>query len=127
MGICGEAGNSTCSTSMAFAVSPGSPLPVSISPTKPFSLPLTRGGTLWIGTYAGLAAWSGGKLPRYLALDGLRVTSLREDREGTGVGWPTGRLLTISVGADRCFGKLPHQPVASGGHTLSCELAGSRS
>jgi ligand-binding sensor domain-containing protein len=52
-------------------------------PDKPFSLLVARDGTLWIGTYAGLAAWSGGKLTRYPELDGLRVTSLLEDREGT--------------------------------------------
>ena len=52
-------------------------------PDKPFSLLVTRDGTLWIGTYTGLAAWSGGKLTRYPELDGLRVTSLLEDREGT--------------------------------------------
>jgi len=72
-------------------------------PDKPFSLLVTRDGTLWIGTYAGLVTWSGGKLMRYPELDGLRVTSLLEDREGTvwaglldaSFGTHAGRLCAI--------------------------------
>ena len=52
-------------------------------PERPYSLLVTRDGTLWIGTFAGLATWSGGTLTRYPELDGLFVTSLLEDREGT--------------------------------------------
>src|SRR5208337_4832682 len=42
-----------------------------------------RDGTLWIGTFNGLATLSGGKLTRRPELDGRIVESLLEDREGT--------------------------------------------
>lgn len=34
-------------------------------PKKPYSLVVTRDGTLWIGAMAGLSSWSGGKLIQY--------------------------------------------------------------
>ena len=82
-------------------------------PDKPFSLLVTRDGTLWIGTYAGLATWSGGKLTRYPELDGLRVTSLLEDREGTvwaglldaSFGTHAGRLCAMRNGSPQCYGE----------------------
>ena len=94
-------------------LSPGNHLRVSISPTSPYSLLVTRDGTLWIGTFAGLVSWNGGKLTRYPELDGLFVTSLLEDREGTvwaGIlggspGTPTGRLCAIRSGSAQCYGE----------------------
>ena len=82
-------------------------------PNKPFSLLVTRDGALWIGTYAGLAIWSGGRLTRYSELDGLRVTSLLEDREGTvwvglldaSFGTHAGRLCAIRNGSPQCNGE----------------------
>jgi ligand-binding sensor domain-containing protein len=47
------------------------------------SLLVTRDGTLWIGTGTGLMSWSGGKLTQFPELDGMGVSSLVEDREGT--------------------------------------------
>jgi len=81
-------------------------------PGKPFSLLVTRDGTLWIGTFAGLAAWSGGKLTCYPGLDGLHVTSLLEDHEGTvwaglldaTFGTHAGRLCAIRNGIPQCYG-----------------------
>ena len=81
-GISGSARNSAYFASMAFALSPGNRLQVSISLTG-LSLIVTRDGTLWIGTFAGLVSWNGAKLTRYPQLDGLFVTSLLEDRQGT--------------------------------------------
>jgi len=80
-------------------------------PDKPFSLLVTRDGTLWIGTFSGLATWSAGKLTRYPMLDGLFVTSLLEDREetvwagilGGSKGTPTGRLCAIQSGSAQCY------------------------
>ena len=42
-----------------------------------------RDGTLWIGTFAGLASWHDGRLTRFHELDKVFVTSLLEDRHGT--------------------------------------------
>ena len=80
-------------------------------PANPYSLLVTRDGTLWIGTFAGLVTWSGGQLTRYPELDGLFVTSLLEDREGTvwagilggSLGTPTGRLCAIRSGSAQCY------------------------
>ena len=67
------------------------------------SLLVARDGRLWIGTGAGLASWKDGKLIHYLELEGLAVTSLLEDREGTvwAGEWaaPTGRLCAIQSGS----------------------------
>ena len=83
----------------------------SASPPDPYSLLVTRDGTLWIGTYAGLVSWNGGKLTLYPQLDGLFVTSLLEDRQGTvwagtlggSPGTPTGRLCAIRSGSAHCY------------------------
>lgn len=83
MGISGWAANSAYFASMAFTLSPGNPLAVSTSPQKPYSLLVMRDGTLWIGTFAGLVSWNGGKLTRYPELGEHSVTSLFDDREGT--------------------------------------------
>ena len=68
---------------MAFAAIPWQPPAGQHLPDKPYSLLVTRDGTLWIGTFAGLVSWNGGKLTRYPELGGQFVTSLLEDREGT--------------------------------------------
>ncbi|MGC1453515.1 MAG: two-component regulator propeller domain-containing protein, partial [Candidatus Sulfotelmatobacter sp.] len=52
-------------------------------PAKPYSLLVTRDGTLWIGTFAGLVSWNGAKLTPYPEIGEHFVTSLLEDREGT--------------------------------------------
>ena len=52
-------------------------------PENPNSVRVTRDGTLWIGTFTGLASWNGSRLTVYPKLDGLKVETLVEDREGT--------------------------------------------
>ncbi len=47
------------------------------------TLLVSRDGTLWIGTFGGLARWSGGKLTRLPEADEYGVVSLLEDREKT--------------------------------------------
>ena len=80
-------------------------------PESPYSLLVTRDGNLWIGTFAGLASWKDGKLTRYPELQGLFVTSLLEDREGTVWGGAMGsspgtvRLCAIGSGSVRCYGQ----------------------
>lgn len=79
----------------------------------PYSLLITRDGTMWNGTFAGLVSVKNGKLTRYPELDGLRVTSLFEDREGTvwagavgdSHGAQTGRLCAIRNGSTQCYGE----------------------
>jgi ligand-binding sensor domain-containing protein len=76
-------------------------------PDKPYSLLVTRDDTLWIGTFGGLVALSGGKLTRYPELDGQFVTSLLEDREGTvwagTIGPAKGQLCSIRSGSAQCY------------------------
>ena len=113
MAISGWARNSACFASTAFRASRGNRLRVSTSPARPYSLLVTRDGTLWIGTFAGLVSWSGGKLTQYPEVGELFVTSLLEDREGTvwaGIlggssGTPTGRLCAIRSGRAQCYGE----------------------
>ena len=83
MGISGLAANSDCFASTAFTLSPGNHLRGSNSPQRPYALLVTRDGTLWIGTFAGLVSWNGDKLTRYPEIGDRFVTSLLEDREGT--------------------------------------------
>ena len=52
-------------------------------PESPYALLVTRDGTLWIGTFAGLASWNNGKLTQYPEVGARFITSLLEDREGT--------------------------------------------
>jgi len=52
-------------------------------PENPYALLVTRDGTLWIGTYAGLASWNNGKLTQYPEVGARFITSLLEDRSGT--------------------------------------------
>ena len=67
-----------------------------------------RDGTLWIGTFTGLASWKDGKLTYYPELDGQVIEALLEDREGTiwVGGWApsVGRLCKIQGGNTQCFG-----------------------
>ena len=58
---------------------PDQPLPSSTIA----SLLAARDGTLWIGTYKGLASWKDGKLTKYPELAGLTYSDVLEDREGT--------------------------------------------
>ncbi len=72
---------------------------------------MTRDGTLWIGTFAGLVSWNGNKLTEYPEVGRVFVTSLLEDREGT--VWagilagssesPAGRLCAIRRGRAECY------------------------
>jgi signal transduction histidine kinase/ligand-binding sensor domain-containing protein len=82
---------------------PGQQLPDS----PPYSLLVTRDGVLWIGTFSGLVSWKDGKLTQYTELQGLFVTSLLEDREGTVWAGVMGssRLCAIRSGAVRCYGQ----------------------
>jgi ligand-binding sensor domain-containing protein len=68
-----------------------------------------RNGTLWIGTWTGLASWRDGKLTRYPKLDGLMIFALLEDRDGTiwaGAGGTpnAGKLCAIRGSSVDCFG-----------------------
>src|ERR1700741_2272495 len=47
------------------------------------NLLVSRDGTLWVGTFKGLASWKDGKLRRYQDLTGLKISSLLEDHEST--------------------------------------------
>src|SRR5262245_10803461 len=68
-----------------------------------------RDGTLWIGTYKGLASWKSGKLTRYPQLAGQIVSALLEDHEGTvwagELGGLFGGLCAIQENSLRCYGE----------------------
>lgn len=72
------------------------------------SLLAGRDGTLWIGTFEGLASWKAGRLTRYAELAGQTVGALVEDRGGTvwaaGHGSAAGRLCAIRAGNVQCHG-----------------------
>jgi len=77
-------------------------------PDKPYSLLVSRDGTLWIGTFAGLVSWNGTELTRYAEIKKGFVTSLLEDRDGTvwaGILASLGELCAIRAGRAQC-----HQP-----------------
>jgi ligand-binding sensor domain-containing protein len=42
-----------------------------------------RDGTLWIGTFQGLASWRDGRLTWIHEFDDMFATSMLEDRDGT--------------------------------------------
>jgi signal transduction histidine kinase/ligand-binding sensor domain-containing protein len=67
-----------------------------------------RDGTLWIGTWNGLASWKAGKLRQYQELAGLVIMTLIEDHEGLiwagAFGLPNGKLCAIQQGSVRCYG-----------------------
>ena len=74
-------------------------------PDSPYSLLVSRDGTLWIGTFNGLVSWNGTELTRYPQIDSGFVTSLLEDREGTiwaGLFADPGRLCAVHAGQARC-------------------------
>ncbi len=77
-------------------------------PSKPYSMLVDRDGTLWIGTFEGLASWNGITLTHYPEVAKGFVTSLLEDRDGTiwaGVLADKGRLCEIRAGKAKCH---PH-------------------
>jgi PAS domain S-box-containing protein len=68
-----------------------------------------RDGTLWIGTWNGLASWKNGKLTQYAELAGLAIRALVEDHEGSiwagtngSPGPPDGKLCEIRNGSVQC-------------------------
>ena len=74
-------------------------------PSGPYSLLVSRDGTLWIGTFYGLASWDGRNLTRYPQTLGLFVTSLLEDHAGTiwaGMQGDPGRLCAVRAGQVSC-------------------------
>lgn len=74
-------------------------------PDSPYSLLVSRDGTLWIGTFNGLVSWNGTGLTRYPQTDRGFVTSLLEDREGTvwaGLLADPGRLCAVRAGQAQC-------------------------
>lgn len=76
------------------------------------SLIAARNGSLWIGTYSGLASWKDGKLTQYPELSGQEVGALVEDRDGTiwaGTGYQTvvGKLCAIRASSVHCFRRRP--------------------
>lgn len=76
-------------------------------PSGPYSLLVSRDGTLWIGTYAGLSSWNGKTFVYQYPQIGLGrfVTSLLEDRDGTvwaGVLGERGDLCAIRARHVHC-------------------------
>jgi signal transduction histidine kinase/ligand-binding sensor domain-containing protein len=73
------------------------------------SLLVAHDGTLWIGTFKGLASWKDGNLTHYPELAGQMVDALLEDRERTvwaaGAVIPSGRLCSIHDGRPMCYGE----------------------
>ena len=85
----------------------------SAPPQRPYSLLVTRDGTLWIGTFAGLVSWKWRQAdPVPGAWRTLRDIAARRPR-GNGVGrhtgqptdTPTGRLCAIRSGRAQCYGE----------------------
>ena len=74
-----------------------------------YSLLSAREGTFWIGMFDGLASWREGRLTRFPELDGVFVTSMLEDRNGTvwvgGIGRSGGRLCAVRDGRAACSGE----------------------
>ena len=71
---------------------------------------VARDGTLWIGTWPGLASWKDGRLTQYPQLAGQIIMRLVEDHEGT--VWaggatltPPGKLCAIRNGNVKCYGE----------------------
>src|SRR5215469_3586436 len=74
--------------------------------TQIWRLLAAHDGTLWIGTWAGLASWKNGKLTQYPELDGLTILSLLEEHAGSvwagAGGFPNGKLCEIQRSGVRC-------------------------
>jgi signal transduction histidine kinase/ligand-binding sensor domain-containing protein len=73
------------------------------------SLLAARDGTLWIGTFKGLASWKDGRITSYPELAGEAVGAILEDLDGT--VWaggqatpPPGKLCAIQNGTATCYG-----------------------
>ena len=87
---------------------PGQQLPAA----APYSLLVSRDGTLWIGTFAGLLTLKDGKLTERPEVRNQFVTSLIEDHEGTvwaglysnGLG-NSPRLCAFRHGSPLCYGQ----------------------
>jgi signal transduction histidine kinase/ligand-binding sensor domain-containing protein len=81
---------------------PGQHLPSSIIQ----NMVAARDGTLWIGTWNGLASWRNGKLTEYAELGKSPIFALVEDDEGSiwagTPGPPDGKLCEIRDGSVRC-------------------------
>ena len=73
-----------------------------------YSLLCARDGTLWIGTFEGLASWRDGRLTWFHEFDKMFVTSMLEDHNRTvWIGTMTrdgGRLCTVQSGRGTCSG-----------------------
>jgi ligand-binding sensor domain-containing protein len=73
-----------------------------------YSLLCARDGTLWIGTFEGLASWRDGRLTWFHEFDKMFVTSMLEDHNRTvWIGTITrdgGRLCTVQSGRGTCSG-----------------------
>lgn len=77
-------------------------------PSSPYSLLVSRDGTLWIGTFAGLSSWNGRDfVRRHPEVGADFVTSLLEARDGTVwaglLGRQRGRLCALRDGEARCM------------------------
>ena len=77
--------------------------------TSVYSLLCARDGTLWIGTFQGVATWRDGRLTWIHEFDDMFATSMLEDRNGTvWVGTLTrdgGRLCALRDGRGTCSGE----------------------
>ncbi len=77
--------------------------------TAVFSLLAEQDGTLWIGTFDGLASWKNGVLTTYPELAGFSINAILRDREGTlwvgAYGSGAGTLCTIRGGRTTCIGE----------------------
>jgi ligand-binding sensor domain-containing protein len=64
-----------------------------------------RDGTLWIGTFTGLASWKNGRLTRYPEVPESSIIALLEDSEGTicvSTNFPKRDLCEIHEGSVQC-------------------------
>jgi signal transduction histidine kinase/ligand-binding sensor domain-containing protein len=66
-------------------------------------------GTLWIGTFDGLASWKNGVITDYPDLAGYSINAILRDHEGTvwvgALGRGTGRLCAFRNGSATCYGQ----------------------
>lgn len=81
-----------------------------LSSSYVLSLLAARDGTLWIGTWNGLASWKDGRLTEYPELAGHYIFNLLEDRKGgvwvaaMPIGVARGKLCEIHKAGVRCYG-----------------------
>jgi signal transduction histidine kinase/ligand-binding sensor domain-containing protein len=77
--------------------------------TSVYSLLCARDGTLWIGTFEGLASLRDGRLTWLHEFDDMFVTSMLEDHNGTvwagAITRDGGRLCTVRGGRGTCSGE----------------------